>query len=242
MPDPGSEHAAVPVGENFFRPAAGASSEGLGFRLFNHPSRAACTVLSIGYFASVWLIDGSFWVNNGWQFLPLVIGFLYIFLTLPRWRDLGLGEVFFLAVLPQPFYLLFESMDGPLGVPLLGHFAAIVPVVFICITPLGVALPKFNGKTGRAAFILFALPFFLVLGAQNWPNLDLALSLLWSIFWSPIDKVTDNAVVVVSVFICFKAWGRMEDIGVRVSKIGGYVFMAAIALFYFLRISDSLQD
>jgi hypothetical protein len=235
MQSQGLDPVSAPTGENFFRPVAGAADEGLGSRLFNHPSRAACTVLSIGYFGFLWLTDGG-------KGLPFAMGFLYVFLTLPRWKDLGLGNVFFIAAIPQFFYILFETLNGPFGLPLLAHFAVVAPAVFLSIAPLGVTLPQFSGKTGRAAFILLALPFFAVLGSQYWPDLDRVLSLLWSMLWSPIEKVTDDAVVAVGVFTWLQAWGRAADIGVNVSKRGGYVLAAMLALFYFLRISDSLMD
>jgi hypothetical protein len=220
---PGSEPASIPAGESFLRPPAGAP-EGLGLRLFNHPTRVACTVLSIGYFGLLWLSDG--WL------LPLIMGFLYVFLTLPRWRDLGFGEFFSLAVLPQPFYLLLEGMHGPFGVPLLAHFAVVAPAVFLCITPLGVTLPRFNGKAGRSSFILFALPFFLLLGSQHWPELDRVLSLIWSILWLPTEKVTFEGLGVASIFMFFRLWARLADIGV--SQRVGYVILAAFGLDFIL--------
>jgi hypothetical protein len=228
---PGSESVTVPAGESFFRPMVGDAGEGLGLRLLNHPSRAACTVLSIGYF-------GFLWLNDGWLGLAFVLGFVYLFLTLPRWKDLG-DELYVIAALPQPFYLSFEALHGPLGLPLLAHFAVVAPAVFLCITPLGATMPRFTGKAGRTFFILLALPFFLLVGSQYWPQLDRALSLIWSMLWSPIDKMSSDAVLLASVYMFLGMWARLADIGL--DRRIGYVFFAVFAVRYLLEVSEPLR-
>jgi hypothetical protein len=168
-----------------------------------------------------------------------VAGFLYVFLTLPRWKDLGLGKDFLIAVVPQFFYLLFEAVHGPLGMPLLAHFAVIAPAAFLCITPLGVTLPRFNDKAGRVPFILLALPFFLLLGSQHWPELNRALSLVWSMLWSPVEGVTADAVLVAGAVMFLRLWARLADIGA--GRRLGYVFLAALCLRHIMGVSESLR-
>jgi hypothetical protein len=113
--------------------------------------------------------------------------------------------------------------------PLFAHFIVLALAAFPCVAPLGIRWPGRNpsNSIGRTGFILLAAPYFLLAGARAWPGLDHALSVMWSLIWSPIDRIPVVApLVAVSIVFPFVK-GRITDVGAK-----RWLHVGLLALFF----------
>ena len=155
--------------------------------------RGIATAVTLAYFAYLWPIGEIDGGGVTLLFAPLIsVG--YVYAMHHRWRDIGVHHGWMVQTISlYVAYMLSDESGGFVTTYPVAQFVALAPAIYACLAPSAIGLPlqklDDSKRLGRTGFILWVLPFLMLVAAHYWPGLDRVLSLAWNLIGSPAEHV-----------------------------------------------------